>query len=367
MKLGMNHPMGPLTLADFIGLDVCVNILDVLKDGLGRRQVPRLPAAAPDGRGRPPRPEDRQGLLRLYERLSPCSMAAKLNSQSSPGQFDDRSLRPESLAASSASSASRDFAEGDERAVAPHAASGTATTQFPARSHAEGRGRARVPEGHDCRREYGGSDARQPRQLHHARGVQRRVRVDRRDGLRSQLAVVLATLVKWGTEEDAEAANASPSSRPASGSGPTACPRPASGSDAAALRLRGEVEDGDEWVLNGPKLWITTGSEAEVFIVFARTGEDRTSRASRRSRREATTDGVGDRQEGARSSASRPRRRPRSCSRTCAMPGSERPRPRSASRLQASRSTRSTAVASALHPRPWASRAHAVELVQAII
>ena len=35
MKLGMNHPMGPLMLADFIGLDVCVSILDVLKDGLG--------------------------------------------------------------------------------------------------------------------------------------------------------------------------------------------------------------------------------------------------------------------------------------------------------------------------------------------
>ncbi len=35
MKLGMAHPMGPLTLADLIGLDVCVEILDVLKDGLG--------------------------------------------------------------------------------------------------------------------------------------------------------------------------------------------------------------------------------------------------------------------------------------------------------------------------------------------
>jgi 3-hydroxybutyryl-CoA dehydrogenase len=35
MKLGMNHPMGPLTLADFIGLDVCVAILKLLHDGLG--------------------------------------------------------------------------------------------------------------------------------------------------------------------------------------------------------------------------------------------------------------------------------------------------------------------------------------------
>jgi 3-hydroxybutyryl-CoA dehydrogenase len=35
MKLGMNHPMGPLELADFIGLDVCVEILDVLDKGFG--------------------------------------------------------------------------------------------------------------------------------------------------------------------------------------------------------------------------------------------------------------------------------------------------------------------------------------------
>ncbi len=43
MKLGMAHPMGPLQLADFIGLDVCLSILNVLYDGLGNQKYAPCP------------------------------------------------------------------------------------------------------------------------------------------------------------------------------------------------------------------------------------------------------------------------------------------------------------------------------------
>lgn len=43
MKLGMAHPMGPLQLADFIGLDVCLSILKVLYDGFGNPKYAPCP------------------------------------------------------------------------------------------------------------------------------------------------------------------------------------------------------------------------------------------------------------------------------------------------------------------------------------
>jgi 3-hydroxybutyryl-CoA dehydrogenase len=43
MKLGMAHPMGPLQLADFIGLDVCLSILNVLYEGFGNTKYAPCP------------------------------------------------------------------------------------------------------------------------------------------------------------------------------------------------------------------------------------------------------------------------------------------------------------------------------------
>lgn len=49
---------------------------------------------------------------------------------------------------------------------------------------------------------------------------------------------------------------------------------PHSGSDAAALKARA-VRDGDEWVLNGSKMWVTSGAHCSVALVMARTGEQK--------------------------------------------------------------------------------------------
>ena len=83
MKLGMNHPMGPLTLADFIGLDVCLAILNVLHDGLGdpkyrpcpllRRMVAAGQLGRKSGQGFYTYPRERR-----HAEASPASLSARV-------------------------------------------------------------------------------------------------------------------------------------------------------------------------------------------------------------------------------------------------------------------------------------------------
>ena len=65
MKLGAGHPMGPLQLCDFIGLDVLYAVCDSLYEEFKRAEYAPPPLHEADGRARPPRAEDRPRVLRV--------------------------------------------------------------------------------------------------------------------------------------------------------------------------------------------------------------------------------------------------------------------------------------------------------------
>ena len=65
MRLGANHRMGPLQLADFIGLDTCLSIMQVLQDGLGDDKYRPCPLLVKYGRSRLAGAQNRPRLLRL--------------------------------------------------------------------------------------------------------------------------------------------------------------------------------------------------------------------------------------------------------------------------------------------------------------
>ena len=91
-KLGFAHPIGPLALADLIGLDTCVAIMDVLHARPRQPEVRAVPAAAPVRAGRTARPEVRPRVLHV------------LTTSAALGSREQQRARPTRAAKTSSSS-----------------------------------------------------------------------------------------------------------------------------------------------------------------------------------------------------------------------------------------------------------------------
>ena len=76
MRLGAHHPMGPLELADFIGLDTCLSVMQVLHEGLADSKYRPCPLLGEIRRSRLARPQDPARLLRLSRRKAGADAVA---------------------------------------------------------------------------------------------------------------------------------------------------------------------------------------------------------------------------------------------------------------------------------------------------
>ena len=97
MKLGCNHPIGPLALADMIGLDVLLAVMEVFHARFRRSQVPAGAAAPGDGRRGPPRPQDRPRLLSLRLKGRAMSFETIHLEEKEPGIYLLTINRPKAL------------------------------------------------------------------------------------------------------------------------------------------------------------------------------------------------------------------------------------------------------------------------------
>jgi alkylation response protein AidB-like acyl-CoA dehydrogenase len=274
MKLGMNHPMGPLTLADFIGLDTCLAILEVMHRGLGDPKYRPCPLLRKYVAAGWLGPEGGARLLHLRVRADAPS-AWRARAPRAPATHASM-LFEEILPLTDTQREIRDLARAFARdQIAPHAAAWDRDSYFePALVRAMGElgflGML-IPEEYDglgldttsyllALEEIAAADASAA------------VTMSVHNSLPTQM------LLRWGTEAQKDRFL-----RPmARGEllGAFALSEPDSGSDAAALRCQA-VRDGDDWVLTGTKAWVTSGTHAGVIVAMARTDSDEMRRGGR--------------------------------------------------------------------------------------
>ena len=241
-KLGFAHPLGPLALADLIGLDTCVAIMEVLAGGARRREVRAVPAAARARRGGPSRPQVRPRFLRL--RL--------MDFELSPEQKEIQAL-------------TRDFVRAE---IEPHAAEWDREHHFPRDVFGKlaelGLMGVCIPE------EYGGAGADF---LSYMLVIEELSRGDAGVGVTVAVhtSAVTLPLLRFGTEE--QRARFVPPLARGELIGAFALTEAEAGSDAGSLRTSATREDGG-WHISGAKQFISTAEYAGTFLFFARTDPD---------------------------------------------------------------------------------------------